>query len=124
MYEAGDVELLKGHLSAFLYLGLILAVFGVFELDSRSGASGFKLYLDAEYPLGVEFIVACEHKAGNGYRGSVEAAVARWGVEAVDAIVFERSYSLAVADETVTGVAGSVDGLAMGGQRSCGKDRQ
>ena len=97
-YDARYVKLLKSHLAALLYLGFILAVFGVLNFISRAGAARFKLDFSTEHPLGIEFIVKRKDKSRNRYRIAVFACRAIL-LKAVYTIILERCHNLTVTAE-------------------------
>ena len=110
----GDVELLYGYLASLLYLGLVLAVLRVLYLVGCSCAAALELHFDAEVPVAVELIVACQHEAWHGDSVAVHAGVAlAAAVEAVGGVVLEGSHHLAVAADAEAVVAVYLCGIGV-----------
>ena len=75
--SVGDMELLEGHLAAFLHLGLVLAVLRRFHLALQAYAARLELYLGTELPVAVELVVASDDETGDGDAVAALVGVAR-----------------------------------------------
>lgn len=111
--EPGDVELLDGHFATLFYFSLIFTVFVVLKFHGGAGASSLKLYFGADDPFRRELIVNAEGKTRYGDSVAVFLRGA-FGLETVDAVVFESCHHLAVAAEAEFVVARRVSEFLCG----------